>query len=143
MPAADPPASKTSRRTTVLNKTASSPSGGGRGRNRCGSRTAPGPPPTLRSGSGPGCHDRPGLRLALKPLVEELERIRTRIEELEPWTASLHLEAAALLASWPPFDGVPLDAPSERPEPVTAGTGPALVAELDDLRASAGLPRTS
>lgn len=51
------------------------------------------------------------------------------------------MEAAPLLASLWPIDGVPLDAPSERPEePVPASVDPSLVAELDDLRAAAGLP---
>lgn len=58
--------------------------------------------------------------LDLRFMAAELQRLQTKIEELEPSAALLPDEVAALLATSPPAPIIPFDAPAQNPGGIRA-----------------------
>ncbi|MEU2673857.1 hypothetical protein ABZ622_34335 [Streptomyces sp. NPDC007164] len=56
-----------------------------------------------------------GADLDLRFMAAELQRLLTKIEELEPSVAALPADMAALLSTSPPFPIIPFDAPAQNP----------------------------
>jgi len=61
-----------------------------------------------------------GADLDLRFMVEELQRLLTKIEELEPSVAVLPADMAALLATSSPVPIIPFDAPAQNPGGIQA-----------------------
>ncbi|MFF0432460.1 hypothetical protein ACFYU9_09600 [Streptomyces sp. NPDC004327] len=76
-----------------------------------------------------------GADLDLRCMAEELQRLLTKIEELEPSVAALPADMTALLSTLPPFPIIPFDAPAQNPGGIKAwldeqnSTGPGTATE--------------
>ncbi|MFG2933219.1 hypothetical protein [Streptomyces achromogenes] len=76
-----------------------------------------------------------GADLDLRFMAVELQRLLTKIEELEPSVAALPADMAALLSTSPPFPIIPFDAPARNPSGIQAwldeqnSTGPGTATE--------------